>query len=201
MLWRKHSAVALLVQSSKSTPLLQKALPPGWKCHCWNQFFPAKEKKMRDLSPKVVLRCSLSKFGINTLQQCGNNTLVLLDMPPCKWTFQTIMNGSSANFLRTFSKRNQSFYFFIYWYLDMDISANFARLSRWSVGESEGGQRASFSSPQVRSIQYHPGPAWWPNVEPCLANLSVCPPSTAGPPPTFGYFSFRSPMLAPPLSL
>ena len=78
---------------------------------------------MRDLSPKVVLRCSLSKFGINTLQQCGNNTLVLLDMPPCKWTFQTIMNGSSANFLRTFSKRNQSFYFFIYWYLvlDMDI--------------------------------------------------------------------------------
>ena len=89
-----------------------------------------KEKKMRDLSPKVVLRCSLSKFGINTLQQCGNNTLVLLDMPPCKWTFQTIMNGSSANFLRTFSKRNQSFYFFIYWYLDMDISANFARLSR-----------------------------------------------------------------------
>ena len=123
MLWRKHSAVALLVQSSKSTPLLQKALPPGWKCHCWNQFFPAKEKKMRDLSPKVVLRCSLSKFGINTLQQCGNNTLVLLDMPPCKWTFQTIMNGSSANSLRTFSKRNQSFYFFIYWYLvlDMDI--------------------------------------------------------------------------------
>ena len=171
---------------------------------------------MRDLSPKVVLRCSLSKFGINTLQQCGNNTLVLLDMPPCKWTFQTIMNGSSANSLRTFSKRNQSFYFFIYWYLvlDMDIGIWYLTwifLRIWpgypdDQSESQRGDKgsaylASSTSPQVRSSQYHPGPAWWPNVEPCFANLSERPPSTAAPPPTFGYFSFRSPMLAPPLSL
>ena len=73
-------------------------------------------------------------------------------------------------------------------------------------GTGHGGDKgsaylASSTSPQVRSIQYHPGPAWWPNVEPCFANLSERPPSTAAPPPTFGYFFFRSPMLAPPLSL
>ena len=123
---------------------------------------------MRDLSPKVVLRCSLSKFGINTLQQCGNNTLVLLDMPPCKWTFQTIMNGSSANFLRTFSKRNQSFYFFIYWYLvlDMDIGIWYLTwifLRIWpgypdDQSESQRGDKGSLSwlvQPALKSAPFN----------------------------------------------